>query len=92
MKNVEQDIKNITHQLFGINEDQIQRETRLREDLGLDSLDAIEWVVELETQFDISIPDEDALDFKKIGQVVSYIEKFKAKNSFERNSVSQNSL
>jgi acyl carrier protein len=92
MKNVEKDIKIITHHLFSIKEEQIHRESRLREDLGLDSLDAMEWIVELETHFTISIPDEDALSFKEVGQVISYIEQHAAEYSFERSYVSQHAL
>jgi acyl carrier protein len=84
MKNVEQEIKTITYQMFGIKGEEIHVETRLKEDLGLDSLDTIEWVLELETEFNISIPDEDAMDFKKIGEVVQYIEKYKARQSLHK--------
>ena len=92
MKNIEQGIKDITHQMFGINKEQIHMEARLKEDLGLDSLDAIQWVVELETQFNISIPDEEAIDFKKIAQVVSYIERHITKRSYTRKAVNQPSV
>ena len=86
MKNVEQEIKSITYQMFGIKEEKIHVETRLKEDLGLDSLDAIEWVLELETEFNIAIPDEVALDFKNIGEVIRYIEKYTARHSLKRNA------
>ncbi len=85
MKTVEQAIKTITYQMFGIKEELIHIQTRLREDLGLDSLDAIEWVLELETEFNISIPDEDALNFKRSGEVVQYIEKCKDRHSLHKN-------
>jgi acyl carrier protein len=79
MKNIEKEIQTITYDLFGIHQEQIHPESRLKEDLGLDSLDAIEWIVELETHFSIAIPDEDALNFKEIGQVISYLEQHVAK-------------
>jgi len=78
MEIIEQKIKTITQQTFGIKAEQINMESRFKEDLGLDSLDAMELVVELETKFNISIPDEEALDFKKILDVKKYIEKTKA--------------
>lgn len=84
MEKIEQEIKSITHQMFGIKEEQINRESRLKEDLGLDSLDCIELVLELEIQFDMSIPDEDAEDFRMVDDVIKYIEKSKAKHSYER--------
>lgn len=60
--------------MSGVQEERINMESRFKEDLGLDSLDTIELVVELETKFNISIPDEEALDFKKIQDVKKYIE------------------
>ena len=74
MEKVERGITTITHQVFGIKREQIHLDSRFKEDLGLDSLDTIELVLELETAFNISIPDEDALDFKKIADVKKYIE------------------
>jgi acyl carrier protein len=78
MERIEQKIKRITQQSFGIRPEQITLESRFKEDLGLDSLDAMELIVELESKFDISIPDEEAVDFKKIADVKKYIEKTKA--------------
>lgn len=74
MEKIEKGITSITHKFFGIQKDQIKMESRFKEDLGLDSLDTIELVLELETAFNISIPDEDALDFKKVADVKKYIE------------------
>ncbi|MDO1450663.1 acyl carrier protein [Rhodocytophaga aerolata] len=65
MRNVEQEIKYITNHVFGIKEEEIHVESRLKEDLGLDSLDTMEWVLELETEFNISISVEDGVNFKK---------------------------
>jgi acyl carrier protein len=71
---VEREIKTIAQKFFGIKKEQISLESRFKEDLGLDSLDTIEFVLELETEFEISIPDEDALDFKKVADVKEYLE------------------
>jgi acyl carrier protein len=73
MEKIEQRIRAIAHQMSGISEAQIHRESRLKEDLGLDSLDVMELVVELETRFTITIPDDDALEFKKIQDVNQYV-------------------
>jgi acyl carrier protein len=78
--------------LFGIQKEEIRVETRLKEDLGMDSLDAIEWILELESEFNISIPDEDAMDFKRIGEVVNYIEKKTAKPPTLEKAVTNKSL
>ncbi len=48
-------------------------ETSFVNDLGADSLDIVELVMELEDEFDISIPDEDAKKIQTIGDAVSYI-------------------
>jgi acyl carrier protein len=74
MERIEKGIITIAHKFFGIHKEHIKPESRFKEDLGLDSLDTVEFVLELETAFNISIPDEDALDFKKVADVKNYIE------------------
>ena len=49
-------------------------ETSLMKDLDADSLDAVEIMMALEDEFDITIPDEQAEKFENIGNIVSYIE------------------
>ena len=49
-------------------------ETSLKEDLDADSLDAVEVIMALEEEFDIEIPDDEAENFKTIGDIVEYIE------------------
>jgi acyl carrier protein len=92
MKTIENELKTIICHLFGIQGNQLHRKTRFKEDLGMDSLDSIEWIVELETRFKISISDEDALNFKEIGQVIDYLEQHIADASLEGNFVGQRSL
>lgn len=68
-------IKGIIVEQLGLeNEDSIYMETSLKEDLDADSLDAVEVIMALEDEFDIEIPDEDAENFKTIGDIVEYIE------------------
>ena len=43
------------------------------DDLGFDSLDTVQLVMDLEEEFDISIPDEDAEELLKVGQAIEYI-------------------
>ncbi|NLC04835.1 MAG: acyl carrier protein [Tissierellia bacterium] len=52
----------------------ITPETSMMKDLDADSLDAVEIMMELEDEFDIEIPDEDAESFKTIGDIVKYVE------------------
>jgi acyl carrier protein len=52
----------------------ITMDTSLMNDLDADSLDAVEIMMELEDEFNLTIPDEDAEKFKNIGDIVRYIE------------------
>ena len=52
----------------------IKPETSLMNDLEADSLDAVEVMMDIEDEFDIEIPDEDAEEFKNIKDIVSYVE------------------
>lgn len=60
---------------LGRQPEQIAPDADLVEDLGVDSLDMAELVMAIEEEFDIKIEDEEAPQFKTIGQVVSFIEK-----------------
>jgi acyl carrier protein len=53
--------------------DKITRETSFINDLGADSLDTVELVMEFEDEFEISIPDEDAEKIQTIGSAVDFI-------------------
>ena len=57
-----------------INKDKIKLESRLAEDLGADSLDAVELIMALEDEFEIQISDEVAQSIKTIGDIVKYLE------------------
>ncbi len=68
-------IKEIVIEQLGLDEDTvITMETSLMTDLEADSLDAVEVVMAIEDEFDIEIPDEDAENFKNIGDIVKYVE------------------
>ncbi len=68
-------IKSIIADQLGIDDlDTITMETSLVEDLEADSLDAVEVIMALEDEFGIEIPDEDAENFKTIGDLYKYIE------------------
>lgn len=60
--------------MFDLKEVEITMESEL-EELGMDSLDGVELIMELEEEFGIEIPDEDAEKVKTVGQIVTYIEK-----------------
>ena len=59
--------------------EQCTRTTSVIEDIGADSLDIVELVMELEEEFDIQIPDDQAEKIKTVGEAVDYIEKEIAK-------------
>lgn len=54
---------------------EITPETELRKDLGLNSLEFIHLVTVLEREFDIEIPEREAIDFQYIGDLIAYLEK-----------------
>lgn len=73
-----EDIKKIIAEQLQLDQekiDEINEETSLLKDLEADSLDAVEIIMSIETQFDIEIPDEDAEDFHVLGDIVEYVEK-----------------
>jgi acyl carrier protein len=54
--------------------DELKLDHELINDLGMDSLDVVELVMKAEDEFKITIPDEDAQNLKKVGQVIEYID------------------
>jgi acyl carrier protein len=64
---------------LGVNKEQVTRSTSFTEDVGADSLDIVELVMELEEEFEITIPDEEAEKIKTVGEAIDYIEKEIAK-------------
>lgn len=68
-------VKEIIIEELGLDEDtEVTMETSLMEDLEADSLDAVEIIMALEDEFDISIDDDEAENFKNIGDIVKFIE------------------
>ncbi len=59
---------------LGVDEGEVKLEASFREDLGADSLDVVELVMELEDEFDMEISDEDAEKIATVGDAVKYIE------------------
>ncbi len=57
------------------NKDEVLGSHRLIEDLGLDSLDNVELIMELETNFNVTISDDEAQKMKTIDDVCNYVEK-----------------
>ena len=66
-------IKGIIIDKLGIEENKITTEARFIEDLGADSLDTVELIMQFEEEFDIEISDEDAEKLNTVGSSVDYI-------------------
>jgi acyl carrier protein len=75
MASVEERVIDIVAEQLGVERDKITRETHFVNDLGADSLDTVELVMELEEEFDISIPEDQAEKIQRVGEAVEYIEK-----------------
>ncbi len=70
---IEDRVKKIVCDQMGTTPDKISLETSFINDLGADSLDTVELVMEFEDEFEINIPDEDAEKIQTVGAAVSYI-------------------
>jgi len=70
---IEDRVKKIVCDQMGTTTDKISGETSFINDLGADSLDTVELVMEFEDEFEISIPDEDAEKIQTVGNAVEYI-------------------
>lgn len=76
MPSTEEKVKHIITDALGINEDDIA-DTSSFEDLGVDSLDSIEFIMSFEEEFGITIPDEEAEKILTVKQAIDYIEAHK---------------
>ena len=59
---------------LGVDKEQVTLEADLAQDLGADSLDAVELIMAIEDEFDITIDDETAQSFKTVKEIVEFIE------------------
>ena len=66
-------IQKIISEQLGIDPQEVKLESSFVDDLGADSLDVVELIMALETEFDLEIPDEEAEKVKTVGNVVDYI-------------------
>jgi acyl carrier protein len=70
-------VKEVVIDKLGVEEDAIKMEAHFIDDLGADSLDTVELIMELEEEFGIEIPDEDAETIMTVGAAVEYVDKVK---------------
>jgi len=66
-------VKQMISKEFSVDAFKLSRETRLEEDLNIDSLDAVELVMGLEDAFGVTISDEVAQSFKTIGEITDFV-------------------
>ena len=74
MENPENKVKEIIIDKLGLEESEVTTEASFANDLGADSLDTVELIMQLEEEFGIEIPDENAEQMTTVQQAVDYIE------------------
>ncbi|MGC4007341.1 MAG: acyl carrier protein [Pirellulales bacterium] len=75
MASVQDRVYDIVAEQLVANRETLSRDTSFINDLGADSLDTVELVMELEEEFDVNIPEEEAEKIQTVGQAIDYIEK-----------------
>jgi acyl carrier protein len=74
MSDIASRVKKIIVDKLGVDEAEVTNEASFTNDLGADSLDTVELIMEFEKEFNISIPDEQAETITTVGQAVAYLE------------------
>ncbi len=75
MSEIAQKVISIIIDKLGVEESEVTTEASFTNDLGADSLDTVELIMEFEKEFNISIPDDQAENIGTVGQAIAYIEK-----------------
>ena len=78
MSDIEAKVKEIIVDQLGVNADQVVPDAKMIEDLGADSLDAVELVMAIEEEFEIEVPDEDAEKLASVSDIIAHVEKAKS--------------
>jgi acyl carrier protein len=74
MSDVQSKVTSIIVDKLGVDESEVTAEANFTNDLGADSLDTVELIMEFEKEFDISIPDEDSEKIATVGDVITYLQ------------------
>ncbi len=77
MSEITNRVKAIITDKLGVEESQVTPEASFTNDLGADSLDTVELIMELEKEFDLQIPDEEAEKIVTVGDAIAFIENAK---------------
>ena len=73
MSATEEKVKEIIAKELGVEREKLTNDASFMEDLGADSLDTVELVMEFEKEFNIDIPDEDAEKLRTVGDAIGYL-------------------
>ena len=71
---IEEKVRTIVYEQLGVTDEEVKLEASFVEDLGADSLDTVELIMQFEEEFEIEIPDEDAEKILSVKQALDYIE------------------
>ena len=75
MSDIAQKVKNIIVEKLGVDESEVTPEASFTNDLGADSLDTVELIMEFEKEFNLPIPDDEAEKISTVGLAIEYLEK-----------------
>ncbi|MDE6534552.1 MAG: acyl carrier protein [Muribaculaceae bacterium] len=78
MSQIADRVKEIIVDKLAVDENEVTPEASFTTDLGADSLDTVELIMELEKDFEISIPEDEAQKIQTVGDAIAYIENAKA--------------
>ncbi len=70
-------IKAMIKDELNVPEEKITMEAKLAEDLGADSIDAVELIMNIEDEFEVQVSDEEAQNIKTVGDIVKFVENLK---------------
>jgi acyl carrier protein len=74
MSDIESRVKAIIVDKLGVDESEVTRESSFTNDLGADSLDTVELIMEFEKEFNLAIPDDQAETISTVGDAIKYVE------------------
>lgn len=74
MSDIAEKVKGIIVEKLGVDDSEVTPEASFTNDLGADSLDTVELIMEFEKEFNVSIPDEQAENIQTVGEAVKYLE------------------
>jgi acyl carrier protein len=70
---IEDTVKSIIVEKLGVDESDVTSDASITNDLGADSLDTVELIMEFEKEFDLTIPDEEAEEIATVGDAIDYL-------------------